>query len=92
MDTREFGMTVLRLGGGRTHVDDTIDHRVGLSALCSVGDRIERGQPLCVIHANSEQAWQDAERRLGRAISIGPQACPALPVIYDYVSGDQAQT
>ena len=92
MDTRGLGMTVLRLGGGRTHVDDTIDPRVGLSALCSVGERIERGQPLCVIHADSEQAWQDVEQRLGRVITIRQEACPALPAIYEYVSGEQTQT
>ena len=91
MDTRELGMTVLRLGGGRTHVDDTIDPRVGLSAMCSVGDRIERGQPLCIIHADNEQAWQDAERHLGRAINISSKACPALPAIYEAISGEQAK-
>ncbi len=92
MDTRGLGMTVLHLGGGRTHVDDTIDPRVGLSALCSVGDRIERGQPLCLIHADSEPAWQDAERQLGQAISISRNACPALPAIYEYISGAAVQT
>ncbi len=92
MDTRELGMTVLHLGGGRMHVDDTIDPRVGLSALCSVGDRIERGQPLCVIHADSEPAWEDAERQLGQAISISRNACPALPAIYEHISGAAVQT
>jgi thymidine phosphorylase len=92
IDTRELGMAVLRMGGGRLHVEDTIDPRVGLAELCSVGDYVERGQALCVIHADNEQDWQVGAERVINALRISPQECAALPAIYEYVTGEQAGT
>ncbi len=61
--TRELGLAVIELGGGRRVASDTIDHRVGLSQLLGKGARVDRTQPLCVIHAADEE-------RLGRAAAI----------------------
>jgi len=92
IDTRGLGMAVLRLGGGRMQVEDTIDPRVGLSELCSVGDKVEHGQPLCMVHAGSEAELQAAIERVNGAISISQQACERLPAIYEQLSGEQLQT
>jgi len=43
IDTRAVGLCVVRLGGGRRHVGDRIDHRVGLSDLCNVGEKCQQG-------------------------------------------------
>ncbi len=89
MDTRELGMVVVRLGGGRMHVEDTIDPRVGLSKLCSIGDQVESGQPLCIIHADNEHDLEYAAAHVSAAINVTEQACDPADVIYEYVSGDQ---
>ena len=91
MDTRELGMAVVRLGGGRMHVEDTIDPRVGLSELCSIGDQVENGQPLCLIHADNEHDLEYAAAHVSDAISVTEQACDPADVIYEYVSGEQAE-
>jgi thymidine phosphorylase len=92
INTRELGIAVLRLGGGRLHVADTIDPRVGLSDLCSVGDRVETGKALCMIHADSEEDWKSAAARIGNAMSVSDQNCSALPAIYERISGELAET
>ena len=91
IDTRELGMAVIRLGGGRVHVEDTIDPRVGLSDLCSVGDAVEKGQSLCFIHADSEEDWQACAVRVNEAIGISECDCTGLPGIYERISGEQAE-
>jgi thymidine phosphorylase len=87
MDTRLLGYCVMRLGGGRGQVDDTIDARVGLAGLCSVGDRMEADTPLAVIHAASADSARRAEREIRRAISIAEVNPGPLPCVYEKMTG-----
>ena len=82
MDTRQIGLTIVNLGGGRKRVDDRIDHRVGLSGFCLVGDRVNKGDPLVSIHAVDEAGWQAAADALSEAIVIG-RKIDALPAVYE---------
>ncbi len=85
MDTRAIGMCVVGLGGGRRAVEDIIDHRVGLSEFCLVGDMVNKGDPLVSIHAADETAWQAAAQVLLEAIVIG-HGMDAFPAIYEQFS------
>jgi len=82
MDTRAIGLCVVGLGGGRRCVEDSIDHRVGLSDFCLVGDTVNNGDPLLTIHAADETAWQTAAEKLLGAIVIGHRM-DALPAVYE---------
>ncbi|NUS70339.1 MAG: thymidine phosphorylase [Ensifer adhaerens] len=62
--TRELGMAVIALGGGRSHPDDRIDHRVGFDALKPLGTRVEKGDLIAFIHAADQEAAEVARRRL----------------------------
>ncbi|MGB7452735.1 MAG: thymidine phosphorylase [Lysobacterales bacterium] len=85
MDTREIGLSIAALGGGRESVDDIIDHRVGLSGFCLVGDKLNKGDPLVTIHAADETAWQTAAEALSEAIVIG-RPKDALAAVYEKLS------
>jgi thymidine phosphorylase len=82
IDTRAVGECVAQLGGGRIHVEDRIDHRVGLSRICNVGDMVAKDQPLAVIHAANEADWLAAADALSSAITVGRKTDP-LPAIYE---------
>lgn len=82
MDTREIGLVVVSLGGGRSIVEDTIDHRVGLSGFCLVGDMLNKGDPLVTIHAADETSWRVAAQALSEAIILGRKT-DALPAVYE---------
>jgi thymidine phosphorylase len=82
MDTRAIGLSIVSLGGGRQRIGDTLDHRVGLSGFCLVGDTVNKGDPLVTIHAADEAAWQSAAEALARAIVIGRKK-DALPAVYE---------
>ena len=58
--TRDLGIAVVELGGGRRKPSDAVDHAVGLSGLKRLGTRVEKGEPLAVVHARDED-----ERRAG---------------------------
>jgi len=84
MDTRAIGLCIVGLGGGRRSIEDSIDHRVGLSGFCLVGDSLDRGEPLVTIHAADEAAWQAAAQTLTEAIVIGRKK-DSLPAVYESV-------
>jgi thymidine phosphorylase len=85
IDTRAVGVAVLALGGGRRRAGQTIDYAVGLSDMCQPGDEINRGQPLVMIHAQSETAAAQAEAYLHAAISLGGQPPPPAPVVRERI-------
>jgi thymidine phosphorylase len=74
IDTRAIGLAVVELGGGRRQAGDAIDPAVGFSGLISVGERVQRGQPLAQVHAASEAAAARAEACLRQAYVVEPGA------------------
>ena len=42
----------MRLGAGRSKADDRIDPAVGIELNHQVGDAIDKGEPLAIIHHN----------------------------------------
>ena len=84
--TRELGMTVVRLGGGRTRADQAIDHAVGLSKVIGLGHSTGPECPLAIIHARTEDDAERAASELQTAFTIGDTEPAPNPVVYERVS------
>ena len=69
--TRDIGLSVVALGGGRTRPQDAVDHSVGLTRLAPVGTALREGEPLAIIHARSEADAEAAAASVLAAYSIG---------------------
>ncbi len=80
VDALEVALAALKLGAGRARAEDAVDPAVGITDLVKVGETVEQGQPLAVIHANGDEAWAAAEVQLRDSIKIGDtaMATPAL--------------
>lgn len=83
MNARQVGIAVVALGGGRSHADDAIDPAVGLTDVIDVGTEVRAGSPLCIVHAASDAAADEAIGLVRQAIHIGDSAPPAIPVIME---------
>lgn len=80
--TRDLGLAVIELGGGRRVATDRIDHRVGLSGLLGKGARADGATPLCLVHAADEAALARAAAIVKNAYVIGDAPPPRQsPVI-----------
>jgi thymidine phosphorylase len=79
--TRELGLAVIELGGGRRVASDTIDHRVGLSELLGKGARADRATPLCLVHAADEAAFARAAEIVKNAYVLGDAPDMRAPVL-----------
>jgi thymidine phosphorylase len=77
MDGEALGLAVVALGGGRAVERDPVDPAVGLSGVVRIGDRIEKGQPLAVIHAARPEQADRAMAAVRAAITLGD--APATP-------------
>lgn len=84
MDARALGEAVVHLGGGRLYGGQKLDMAVGLSDLGRVGDAVEKGDPLAMVHAADERAAAMAAKAVRGAISIG-EAADATPLILETI-------
>ncbi len=82
VDAAQIGMAVVDLGGGREKKGDPIDHSVGVIVHYKVGDWVQKGTPLCTIHASDRVRLERAKTRLLKAHTIGLASVPPLPLFY----------
>ena len=88
MNTMALGLAAQAMGAGRMKVDDELDYSVGFVLQVRIGDRVEAGTPLCVLHARSEEDADRAEAAIRAAITIGREACGRVPNFYAVVTKD----
>jgi len=86
MATRNIGLLVVELGGGRRQASDAVDPRVGLTGMVAIGQRVEAGEPLAVVHAADEAGASAACTRLAALIAIGDGSVPPSPVLISRVT------
>ena len=70
MATRDIGLLVVELGGGRRQSGDNIDSRVGLSQMRALGDVLGAGEPLAHVHAADRPSAERAVARLQAACTL----------------------
>lgn len=81
IDARALGEAAVVLGAGRAKKGDAVDPAVGITLLRKVGDRVERGEPLAVIHARSQAAAEAAAARAVAAIQTSDQQPLTEPLV-----------
>lgn len=77
----EVGMCSLMLGGGRETKESGIDLSVGITLHRKVGDKVEAGEVLATLEANSSEKAGEARRRLLAAYTISEEKPERQPLI-----------
>ncbi|WP_281560514.1 thymidine phosphorylase [Thalassomonas sp. RHCl1] len=89
MQTRDIGMAVVALGGGRLAGDQQVDHSVGFDAIVPLGTQVKAGDVIARVHAkDSDSAKRAANSYLG-AITLGDGLAELTPVIYHSVTAEK---
>ena len=84
IDTRQVGIAVVELGGGRVKAADAIDHSVGLDSLAGLGDKVDANTPIARVYAKDEGQIEQAKKRIKAAYSLG--GAPAEShAVYDII-------
>lgn len=83
----KIAQAALVLGAGREKKSDSIDHAVGVEVFVKVGQKIESGETIARIHANSESHLEEARRYVNGAILYSAEPVEALPLFYGVIDG-----
>ncbi|HEH9417251.1 TPA: thymidine phosphorylase [Aeromonas sobria] len=82
MDTRELGLAVVAMGGGRRAAGDKLDYAVGLTDFIRLGQSVDADKPIALIHAQTEEQYAQAASMVQAAVRIGGERPQALPEVY----------
>jgi thymidine phosphorylase len=82
MDTRELGLAVVAMGGGRRAAGDKLDYAVGLTDFIRLGQSVDADKPIALIHAQTEEQFAQAASMVQAAVKIGDTQPQALPEVY----------
>jgi pyrimidine-nucleoside phosphorylase len=82
---RTVGETSVALGAGRMKKGEPIDLAVGISVLVKVGQAVEAGQPMFMIHARKAEDVEPAKQALLDAVRIVDDPVEPLPLFYGLI-------
>ncbi len=91
VDTAGVGLIAQGLGAGRLNKDDVIDPSVGLVLMKRIGDQVQAGDLLGMIHAGDDDAAGHAAAALRRAVHIGPLPAKEAKQLYAVITKDHTE-
>ncbi|MGD9913953.1 MAG: thymidine phosphorylase [Rhizobiaceae bacterium] len=87
IETRDIGLAVVALGGGRTRPQDPVDHSVGITGLLPVGATATAGEPLALVHARTAAEADRAVAQVLSAYSVSEKKQPGKRAVIRRVTG-----
>lgn len=86
MDADSIGVAAMLLGAGRATKEDVIDLSVGIVLKKKIGDAVQQGEPLAILHANTENVEQ-AMTMIQQHIEIGPSLIEPPALVGKLITG-----
>ena len=71
IDARSVGDAVRRLGAGRLHAAQVLDPGVGVEVLIGVGEPVDSGEPLAIVHARHQAMGDASVQAVAAAFTVG---------------------
>ncbi|RKD72915.1 thymidine phosphorylase [Sinobaca qinghaiensis] len=84
MKASEIGRAAMTLGAGRATKDDEIDYAVGIELQKKIGDRVQAGDVLAVLHANQTDV-SEASAIVREAYEYSDSEVVPEPLIHDTI-------
>jgi pyrimidine-nucleoside phosphorylase len=80
---RLVGEAAVALGAGRAQKGDPVDFAVGFEILHKVGERVQAGEPLFIVHANDPEKLKQAREAVLAAHLLSETPVEPLPLFYN---------
>jgi pyrimidine-nucleoside phosphorylase len=90
VDGEALGRAAAALGAGRTKKGDAIDPAVGIEFFPKVGDRLDEGGRIAVVHARDDQTALEASRRVREALTLSEEPVEAAPLVFGWHRSDDS--
>ena len=85
MNTRDIGLSVIGLKGGRVTPEQKLDYATGYTHFCQIGDFVDNQTPLAIVHAQTEAEFAKTADELHRHIKISPTHHGDTPCILEKI-------
>ncbi|MFT7686949.1 MAG: thymidine phosphorylase [Candidatus Azotimanducaceae bacterium] len=86
IDLRRVGNTIIELGGGRRVAADSIDFTVGLTEVKGIGDKVDKIEPIAILHARNSIEAEAASMNIQQAFTLASKPPLSNPVILKKIS------
>lgn len=83
-DSEKVGISAMMLGAGRRKKEDSIDYAAGITLKKKLGDHVNLGDVLCVLHSNLENVTE-AEKVVRSAFFISGHKPEDVKYIYEII-------
>ncbi|MBD1147346.1 thymidine phosphorylase [Pelagibacterales bacterium SAG-MED31] len=84
--TRDLGLILIELGGGRKQVTDKINFNVGYDHVLRIGDKVDTSTPLLTVYTNSEDDYENVRKKIEDCFIIADMEISALPYTYEVIN------
>jgi pyrimidine-nucleoside phosphorylase len=81
LEARALGVASMIVGAGRERSDAAIDPAVGLVLEKKIGDVVQTGDRVCVLHSNGRSRVPEALEMIRTAIVISPEPVTPPPIV-----------
>lgn len=86
METRNIGLSIIGLKGGRIRSDQKLNYATGFSNFCQIGDYVDNQKPLCFIHAQNEDDFNRTAAKLKADITVCEEYPAPRPAIIEKIA------
>ena len=84
--TRDLGLILIELGGGRKQATDKINFNVGYSNVLRVGDKVDPSLPLLSVYTKSEDDYENVRKKIQDCFIITDSEVSELPYTYEVIN------
>ena len=85
INAENIGVASMMLGAGRRTKEDAIDPAAGIIILKKIGDRVEQGEPLAMLHTNDWHSLEPAAKLVMSSYEISEDKCNPPQLIYKVI-------
>ena len=84
--TRDLGLILIELGGGRKQTTDKINFNVGYNNILRVGDKVDPSFPLLSVFTKSEDDYENVSKKIQDCFIISDSEISELPYTYEVIN------
>lgn len=88
IDALAIGESLVKIGGGRTRVEDKIDYAVGYGCEKKIGDEIKTGETLGILFCRDEKQAESVRGKLQSAYRIAEEKPEKTKLVKDVISSN----
>ena len=84
--TRDLGLILIELGGGRKQTTDKINFNVGYNNILRVGDKVDPSSPILSVFTKSEDDYENVSKKIQDCFIITDSEVSELPHTYEVIN------